>query len=137
MYFPKINSVRLTVGSEHLPVQGLEMHLGNLSCKVVYGGKDEKIVRANVPVAAIITDVRKYLTIPGVRNEWEKELRLQVGSNEEYRSLFPDPHLITDVYPVRLNSPVSLVNAGWRNNWEALNLDEHLDRVDSRETTNV
>lgn len=60
------------------------------------------------------------LSFPNTRPDWERELRLALGSSDAYRALFPEGEGITDVYPIRLNPTYAIRKIGWSNWTESL-----------------
>ncbi len=130
MYLLNVEGVRLMVGTEVAATKDVTMSLGTVTVRVLRD--DDTVTNHKVNVVADISDVRGRLTGPLTRNDWERSLRLAVGNQTDLHDLFQaddSDALITDVFPVRLNQPVSLIKANWRNNDSILDLDGHLNRL--------
>lgn len=109
-----VGGVTVVVGKEVKATPGLTMRLGTVALRYIVN-KDglDSVLTDKFVVVADLEDVLDNLSAPFTRNEWEKQFRLEVGMDKEFREHMA-PKNVTDVFPVRLNPTNRLYNLGWK-----------------------
>lgn len=109
-----IGGVAVVVAKEVKATPGLTVRLGTVALRYIVN-KDglDSVLTDKFVVVADLGDVLDILSIPFTRNEWERQFRLELGMNEDFK-LYMAPRNTTDVFPVRLNPTTRLYNLGWK-----------------------
>lgn len=121
MFHLNIQGVNLMLGYDLTPMKDIQVRLGKVNVQLI--DSTDNVHTKYVEVLVDIADLRKVLAAPDTRDLWEKELRYQVGINEEMRELFDDVPGITDVFAKRVLATQRFRNAGWRTNRAELDVE--------------
>lgn len=109
-----VDGVQVVVGKEVRATAGMTIRLGTIALRyIVEKDHGDSVMYDKVVVVANLDQLLEHLTSAGVRHEWERNLRYQLGINDTFRSTFA-PEGTTDVFPVRLNPTNRLFDAGWK-----------------------
>lgn len=122
-----VEGVAVIVGKEAKATPGLTIRLGTVAMRyiVVKDGLDS-VQTDKFVVVASLDNVLDILSIPYARNEWERQFRLELGMNEDFKRHMA-PKNTTDVFPVRLNPTARLYNLGWKD--DKLDIGDKLRKV--------
>lgn len=116
-----VQGVNLMIGYEIDPIKDLQVRLGKLNVQLI-DSKDE--VHTVYPSVVVdIADLRKVLSHPDTRAEWERELRYTVGNDEQFLPLFESVDNVTDIFVKRVLATQRMRNAGWRTASATLDLN--------------
>lgn len=113
-----VDDIPIVISKKGYVRQHRDIRLGTVTFNVIYKG--DKVKRFLRPVVINLSDLNGKLSAPDYRNEWERQMRLELGSNPVYRDLFPKHTEITDVVPVRINPTLFIKEIGWTNNCQFL-----------------
>ena len=125
MIHMNVGGVNIMVGYDLKPMSDMQVRLGKVNVQLLTTNSEFKSVYPEIVVD--IADLRKRLVDPGTRAEWEKELRYQIGINDQLRELYGDMTGVTDVFAKRILATQLFRNAGWRTNQATLDV-EHILR---------
>ena len=125
MIHMNVGGVNIMVGYDLKPMSDMQVRLGKVNVQLLTSNEEFKSVYPEIVVD--IADLRKRLVDPGTRAEWEKELRYQIGINDQLRELYGDMTGVTDVFAKRILATQLFRNAGWRTNQATLDV-EHILR---------
>ena len=117
----RIHGVDVLIGDKLIPSKDKWILVGSIPIKMTRG---HILTYSKVMVLANQEEFLAKLSIPLSRDDWERELRYQLGINKAFRKIFVDrPEEVTDLFPVRLNVISALANMGWKNNKLCLKRD--------------
>lgn len=116
-----VQGVNLMIGYDLEPIEDLQVRLGKLNVQLI--DSDETVHNLYPVVIVDIADLRRILSQPDTRAEWERELRYTVGNDEQFLPLFDTIPNITDVFTKRVLATQRMRNAGWRTNAKSLDLE--------------
>lgn len=109
-----VKGVGVVVGKEVKATPGLTVRLGTVALRYIVNRDGlDSVLTDKFVVVADLEDVLDNLSAPFTRNEWERQFRLEVGMDKEFREYMAPPN-VTDVFPVRLNPTSRLYNLGWK-----------------------
>lgn len=110
----RIHGVDVMIGEKLLPSKGKWILVGSIPIKLTRG---HILTYTKVMVLAKQEEFLQRLSVPLSRDDWERELRYQLGINKTFRRIFiENPEEVTDLFPVRVNVTSVLANMGWKDN---------------------
>lgn len=104
-------------------IPGRHLKLGSVATR--YLVEDYKVTNSKFDVYADLDQCIEICGFPGVRNDWEKNLRLMLGVDPNFRSLGPEG--TTDWFVVRLNPTNKLFRMGWKD--QTIDMRKEMKRV--------
>lgn len=117
----RVNGVDVLIGDKLLPSRGKWILVGSIPIKLLRG---HVLTYSKVMVLAKHEEFVNKLSVPLSRDDWERELRYQLGISKTFRRIFiEDPEEVTDLFPVRVNVTSVLANMGWKDNSLCLKRD--------------
>lgn len=133
MIHMNVEGVNIMLGYDLKPMRDMQVRLGKVNVQLLtsniadsIGRWDDEFKTVYPEIVVDIADLRKRLVAPGTRAEWEKELRYQIGINDQLHELYGDMTGVTDVFAKRILATQLFRNAGWRTNQATLDVERIL-----------